>query len=76
MEETRQHSPVAAQKRLRWFALHLIGYFIVSAGAFGLHMMLQPETPWFLLPVVGWGAVLALHVAYVMGLFAIFSDRK
>ena len=31
---------------------------------------------WFLLPLVGWGAVLALHVAYVMGLFAIFSDRK
>ena len=75
MEETRQHSALAAQKRLRWFALHLIGYIVVSSGAFGLHLLLQPPTPWFLLPVVGWGAVLALHVAYVMGLFGVFSEK-
>jgi hypothetical protein len=28
--------------------------------------------PWFLLPMIGWGGVLAIHAAHVMGLFDIF----
>ena len=34
-------------------------------------MMLAPGFL-FLLPLVGWGAVLAVHAAYAMGLFSAF----
>ncbi len=77
MEETRQHPTVEEQRRrLRGFAWHVLGWILVCAACFGLNFVILPDVPWFLLPLVGWGTVLAVHVAYVMGLFAVFSDRK
>ena len=64
-----------AKKRLRGFAIHLIAYFIVSGTAFAVNIMVTPQTLWFVLPLVGWGAILALHVAYVMGLFDVFFNK-
>lgn len=65
-----------AKSRMRGFMIHMIAYFVVSAGAFLINIATDPEAAWFVVPVVGWGAVLALHVAYVMGLFDVFSNKQ
>lgn len=58
-----------ARRRLRGFAVHLMGYFIVMIAIVPINFMTTPDDPWFVLPMVGWGSALALHVAWVMGLF-------
>jgi hypothetical protein len=63
----RKLSP--ARKRLRAFGFHLIGYFAAMVLLVPLNLGLMPGDPWFLLPLLGWGSVLALHAAHVMGLF-------
>ena len=68
--------PSLAQARLRGLMIHLIAYFAISAAAFVINVTTDPEVAWFVLPVVGWGAVLALHVAYVMGLFDVFFNKE
>ncbi len=65
-------TPSAAEIRLRDFARHLGAYFVVMAALVAVNF-LTSETPWFLLPLIGWGAVLALHATYAMGLFSIFK---
>lgn len=65
-----------AKARLRGLVFHLVAYFAICGAAFAINITTDPERPWFILPVVGWGAVLALHVAYVMGLFDIFLNKK
>ncbi len=61
-----------ARKRLRAFGFHLIGYFAVLVVLVPLNIAFMPDDPWFLLPLLGWGSVLALHAAHVMGLFDSF----
>lgn len=58
-----------ARRRLRGFLNHLIGYLVVMVALVAVNFAFTPETPWFVWPMVGWGGVLAIHVAYVMGLF-------
>ena len=58
-----------ARRRLKGFGYHLMGYFLVMAGLVAFNLIAMPETPWFVWPGVGWGGVLAIHTAYVMGLF-------
>ncbi len=58
-----------SRRRLRGFGLHLMGYFLVMVILVPVNFLTTPEEPWFVLPMVGWGSVLALHVAWVMGLF-------
>ncbi|MGH7005243.1 MAG: hypothetical protein ACREIP_14965 [Alphaproteobacteria bacterium] len=36
--------------------------------------LIAPGLPWFVLPLVGWGAVLGVHCAFAMGLFDRRSD--
>jgi len=61
-----------AHRRLRGFALHLAGYFAAMIVLMAVNFWFTPERAWFLLPMVGWGAVLAVHAAYAMGLFRVF----
>ncbi|MFO0998323.1 MAG: 2TM domain-containing protein [Alphaproteobacteria bacterium] len=61
--------------RLRGFLLHLAGYGVVAAALVAFCLATDAEEPWFLLPIVGWGAVLAVHAAYVMGLLDGFVRR-
>ena len=56
------------RRRLRGFLNHLIGYFAVMVVLVPVNLYVAPETPWFLAPMVGWGAALAVHAAYAMGL--------
>ena len=60
----------AVQRRRRSQLLnHLIAYFAVMVIIVPINAYTTPEEPWFLIPVVVWGAPLALHVAWVMELF-------
>jgi hypothetical protein len=61
-----------AARRLRGFALHLMGYFAAMIVLVAVNLLTNPDNPWFMLPMVGWGAVLAVHAAYAMGLFRVF----
>ena len=58
-----------SRRRLRGFLNHLIGYFGAMAILVPVNVITSPETPWFVVPMVGWGTVLAVHAAYAMGLF-------
>lgn len=62
-----------ARRRLRGFVWHLIGYFAAMLVIVPVNLILTPDTAWFVLPLVGWGSILAIHVAYAMGLFDIFG---
>lgn len=62
----------AARRRLAGFGLHLAAYFMAMIVLVPVNMWLSPDDAWFVLPMVGWGTVLAVHVAYVMGLFNVF----
>lgn len=63
-----------AKRRLKGFGTHLIAYFLVMVAVVPLNYWLAPTEPWFVLPMVGWGSVLAVHAAWAMGLFGIFRD--
>ncbi|WP_035691479.1 2TM domain-containing protein [Azospirillum halopraeferens] len=58
----------AARQRLRGFLNHLIAYFAVMVVVVPINAATTPQTPWFLFLLVGWGAPLAIHAAYAMGL--------
>lgn len=61
-------SPTEGRRRLRGFLNHLIAYFGVMVVVVPVNAWTTPETPWFLFPLIGWGAPLALHAAWAMGL--------
>lgn len=69
MDEEDRTAVAAARERLRGFAIHLLAYFVVMAGLVVVNVMQNPDVAWSLYPVVAWGTALALHAAYVMGLF-------
>ena len=58
----------ARRRRVRGFLNHLIAYFGVMVVLVPLNAVLDPGRAWFVLPLVGWGAPLAVHAAYAMGL--------
>ncbi len=68
-EESAANEARQARKRLKGFGTHLIRYFMAMVVLVPVNFTLSPENPWFLLPMIGWGSVLALHAAYAMGLF-------
>ena len=57
-----------ARRRLREFIIHLMVYFAAMLLLVPINLALT-DSPWFLLPLVGWGAPLALHAAWAMGLW-------
>lgn len=56
-----------ARRRLRGFIIHLMVYFAAMLLLVPVNIVLS-DYPWFLLLMVGWGAPLALHAAWAMGL--------
>ena len=67
-EEKGEPKVERSRKRLRWFGIHLLGYFVAMAVLVGINLSLAAAEPWFVLPLVAWGAPLAIHAAYAMGL--------
>ena len=57
------------KRRQRHLLNHLIAYFAVMVVLIPVNRFLTPEDPWVLVPLVAWGAPLAIHVAWVMELF-------
>jgi hypothetical protein len=66
--------PPDLQRRMRGFRLHMIGFAVVIAVLAAINYFVTPEHPWFVLPMVAWGAPLAVHAAYAMGLFGRRGD--
>jgi hypothetical protein len=58
-----------ADRRLAGFRRHLKGYALAMVVVTAGNLLLFPNQPWFVLPLVAWGAPLALHAAWAMGLF-------
>jgi hypothetical protein len=58
-----------ARRRLRAFIIHLVIYFATMTVLLPINFIYTPRSPWILFLVVGWGAPLALHAAWAMGLF-------
>ncbi len=69
MSDSSDQDVQRARRRLRGFGLHLAGYFVVVVALAAINMLSNPENPWFVWPMVGWGGVLAVHAAFAMGLF-------
>ncbi len=71
MTETKknQSQTEPAQNRLRGFAWHLLAYFAAMVVLVPVNLFVYSETLWFVFPLVGWGSMLAIHVAFVLGLF-------
>ena len=67
-EHRTEAQRTAERRRLRHFGYHMIGYFLVMIVLVPVNMLTTPERPWFVLPMVGWGAVLAIHAAFAMNL--------
>lgn len=71
-DDPRHEEAGQGRRRLRGFLNHLIAYFATMVVLVPVNVATTPDNPWFVYPLVAWGAPLALHAAYVMGLF----DRR
>ena len=69
------HDELSSARRLRVFVIHLAAYFGVLILLVPANYYFSPGNFWFVFSMIGWGSVLALHVAYVMGLFRIFAGK-
>ncbi len=67
-DTTRERPKTDAHRRLRGFAIHMILYGGVMVACVMVNVLMTPGAWWFPFPLVLWGAPLALHAAYVMGL--------
>jgi hypothetical protein len=64
------------RQRQRGLAIHFAGYIIVVSCLFAVNFLWLKGEPFFVLLMVVWGSVLALHVAWVMGLFdGLFGNK-
>ena len=57
------------RRRRQQFLNHLIAYFAVLVVVVPLNRVFYPDQLLFVVPMVAWGAPLAVHAAWVMELF-------
>ncbi len=66
-----------AERRLRGLRIHFGIFAGLAVAAVAAMLLFNLAASWIFLPLVGWGPMLALHVAYVMGLFdGLLPDRR
>ena len=75
MSEAGEGGDEHARRRLRGFGIHLVATFAAMAVLIGASVFFSPQNPWLLAPVVAWGAVLAVHAAYAMGLLDMLTGK-
>jgi uncharacterized membrane protein len=76
-DDDRRTETEAHRRRLRGFGYHLVGYFVVMIVLVPVNMLTNPQRPWFVPPMIGWGAVLGIHAAFAMNLFrGLFGGRE
>ena len=61
------------EKNIKWLKYHFAGYFSLILIFLPIMIWLDMGLFWVLLILLNWGGVLALHVAWIMGLFDIFT---
>jgi hypothetical protein len=66
--EDAEKTAARARRRLHGFIIHLMIYFAVMTVMLPVNFILAPDNLWSLFPLIGWGAPLALHAAWAMGL--------
>jgi len=76
MTDIETENLIRARKRLLGFGAHLVGYFIAVAAILLFNFLEGVGPGRMVFPIVAWGSVLALHAAFVMGLFNIFFERR
>ena len=64
----------AAGRRLRGFQIHVLVFALAVVGLALVLLLLGGGWPWLVLLIVAWGAPLAVHCAYAMGLFGKHND--
>jgi hypothetical protein len=65
----QDREPASGRNARLWLFLnHLIAYFAVMIVLVAINLLTTPDFPWFVWPMVGWMAPLAIHAAYAMGL--------
>ena len=69
MRDSSRQDADRAAARLRGLKRHLLAYFAVMVVLVLVNLLATPGRIWFVLPMVGWGPVLAIHTAWAMGLF-------
>ena len=60
-------------KRIHLFRYHLAAFFLCILLLTTLKFLINIADIWFVFFLLGWGGVLALHVAYVMGLLDVLK---
>lgn len=59
-------------RRIVGLRIHFVAFALIMLVALVVALAVDPGAAgWLVLPLVGWGSVLALHVAWVMGLLDI-----
>jgi uncharacterized integral membrane protein len=58
-----------ARGRLMWFGMHILVFVAVMIVLVAVSILMNVLEPWFVFPLVAWGAPLAVHAAFAMGLF-------
>ena len=69
MTKTVGENSEEARRCLKKFALHIFGYFVTMFILVPLNIYVYDSMIWFVFPLVGWGSALAIHAAFVLGLF-------
>jgi hypothetical protein len=57
------------RRRLLLFGVHILIFVVVTIVLVAVSISMNAQEPWFVFPLVAWGAPLAVHAAFAMGLF-------
>ena len=63
-------------RRMAGFRRHMLAFVVASLLLGAVNMLTDPARPWFLLAMVAWGGILAVHVAHVMGMIGSCSRKS
>ena len=63
-------------RRMAGFRRHMLAFVVASLLLGAANMLIDPARPWFLFAMIAWGGVLAVHVAYVMGIVGSCSRKS
>jgi predicted membrane channel-forming protein YqfA (hemolysin III family) len=65
LRHSDRREPVFADKRVRGFTVHVFVYVAVNILLAIVNLLSMPTYYWFLIPLIGWGLLLAAH-AYIV----------
>jgi 2TM domain len=69
LQRSDRTEPIFTDSRVRGFFVHLFVYVAVSVLLIIVNLLHMPTYYWFLLPLIGWGLLLAAHA------YAVFYRR-